>query len=223
MQHTKWFFSLSLLLVLSSYFYMCYQAPPTLPNSLSLTPAPLRIVLQPLGEIDPQYIQLARQELAAFYGAEVTLLTTQPLPDSAYYAPRKRYRASVLLKHLLLLRPSDSDYIVGLTAKDISTTKGEHYDWGILGLGYCPGKSCVVSTYRLRRSARDQHHVAQRFAKVILHEVGHNLGLRHCHQSTTCLMRDACGTIKTIDHESKGLCPNCQKLIAHKVLLPAPN
>lgn len=220
MKHLYWFCSLVALLAISSYLYVYYQAPQALPDAVRPIPAPLRIALQPLGQLDQKYTTLAQQELKAFYGADVHIFKAQPLPDSAYYAPRHRYRAPVLLRHLLQLCPIGYDYIVGLTAKDISTTKGEYYDWGILGLGYCPGKSCVVSTHRLRRSARNAAHVAERLAKVVLHEVGHNLGLRHCHASKTCLMRDACGTIKTVDEEGKELCAHCQRQIAHKVEIP---
>ena len=220
MRHLKWFFSISLCLLLGCYFYCYYQTPEVLPSIVRPAPPPLCIALQPFGQLDQRYIVLAKQELEDFYGVTVRVLDPQPLPDSAYYAPRKRYRAPILLRHLLKLCPDDCAYIAGLTAKDISTTKGKHHDWGILGLGFCPGRSCVVSTHRLKRSARDRAHIATRFAKVVLHEVGHNLGLRHCQQSNTCLMRDACGTIKTIDEEHKALCGGCQRAVAHKVVLP---
>lgn len=220
MKHLRWFLALVVGLMLSSYLFVYYQAPQVLPAPIRPTPKQLRIALQPLGPLDQQHIALAQQELKAFYGVDVPILPAQALPDSAYYAPRERYRAPVLLRHLLQVRPDDCDYVVGLTAKDISTTKGEHYDWGILGLGYCPGGSCVVSTHRLKRGARNSAHVAERLAKVVLHEVGHNLGLRHCQASNTCLMRDACGTIKTVDEEGKELCARCQRQIAHKVALP---
>lgn len=39
--------------------------------------------------------------------------------------------------------------MIGITQKDISTSKGQYADWGIMGLAYRPGNSCVASYYRL--------------------------------------------------------------------------
>lgn len=212
----RWIFIGLLILVWGTGGLHWHESPDT-----PMAPAPLRIALQPFGNLDEAYLTLAQQEVALFYGAEVRVLPPIPLPDSAYYTPRQRYRAPILLRHLLQHRPKNVDFIAGLTSKDISTTKGEYKDWGILGLGYCPGHSCVVSTYRLGRSARNTAHRATRFSKVLLHELGHNLGLKHCTHAEDCLMRDACGSIKTIDNESKHLCTVCQKQIAHRVILPS--
>lgn len=184
------------------------------------TPRQIHVALQPFGAFDPTYLALAQKEVQDFYGATVTVLPAIPLPDSAYYKPQKRYRASILLQHLRKLRPTQADYIVGLTRKDISITKDEHKDWGILGLGYRPGPSCVVSTHRLGRSARNEAHKAERFSKVLLHELGHNLGLKHCTHSEQCMMQDACGSIRTIDKETKQLCSVCRKAVARRVPLP---
>jgi archaemetzincin len=40
---------------------------------------------------------------------------------------------------------------MGLTNKDISEEKGKVFDYGIMGLAYQPGKSCVVSPFRLSK------------------------------------------------------------------------
>lgn len=109
-----------------------------------------------------------------------------PLPDAAFYAPRNRYRADSILRMLGAGGHSDT-VIVGLLSEDISTTKGAHADWGIMGLGYRPGPACVVSSFRLRKSRK-----ADQFYKVVIHELGHTQGLPHC-PDKTCFMRDAEG------------------------------
>ena len=45
---------------------------------------------------------------------------TIPFPDSAYYAPRQRYKADKLVKHLRHLQASNSELVVGFSPKDIS-------------------------------------------------------------------------------------------------------
>ncbi|MGB3008377.1 MAG: matrixin family metalloprotease, partial [Chitinophagaceae bacterium] len=89
---------------------------------------------------------------------------------------------------------------VGITMNDISTTKGDVFDYGVMGLGFMPGHACVASNFRLREK--------KNFFKVAIHELGHTTGLPHC-PDKTCYMRDAEGG----DHTNleKGFCPDCKK------------
>jgi len=117
---------------------------------------------------------------------------------------------------------SDSlDFVLGLTSKDISVTKKDKWgkiktptykyaDWGIMGLAYCPGTSCIVSTFRIQHSNPKTHFT--RFKKVAVHEFGHNLGLPHC-PDKTCVMTDAVESVKTIDNAKLALCNDCKNLL----------
>ena len=118
-----------------------------------------------------------------------------------------------LLKH----KPDSISYILGVTSKDISTTKrnsdgttktpeSKYSDWGIFGLGYRPGQSCVVSTFRIKHAEHDVF--VSRMEKISIHEIGHNMGLKHC-ETENCVMQDAVETIKTVDNVSNQLCTNC--------------
>ena len=64
----------------------------------------------------------------------------KPLPESAYYEPRKRYRAEKILEYLYSLRTDKNEKIVGLTSSDISTTKDPYDDWGIFGMALSQGQ-----------------------------------------------------------------------------------
>lgn len=132
------------------------------------------------------------------------------LPRDAWYAPRRRYRAERLLAFLnrRLEGAPRTTRVLGLTTVDISTTKGSIRDWGIFGLGELGGRSCVVSTFRLRRRARDDAHRTLRVVTTAVHEVGHTLGLDHCTEPA-CIMRDAHGSIATVD-SSTGVMPECR-------------
>jgi archaemetzincin len=96
-----------------------------------------------------------------------------------------------------------NDVTIGLTTKDISTTKGDKLDWGIMGLGYCPGNACVASSFRLKGINK-----LEKLFKVSIHELGHTFGLNHC-QIGNCLMRNAEGK----DHlnEMLDFCRACKQ------------
>lgn len=153
--------------------------------------------------------QLLQNILATYHCTVTEIYGIATLPGPAYYKPRNRYRASILLEHLHSY--SGYDRVIGITTKDISTTKNKVYDWGIMGLANCPGKSCVISTFRMKTANKPLFD--DRFIKVALHELGHTMGLPHCTFSSTCFMEAAEGSIKSVDRESRYLCTNCKKSI----------
>lgn len=137
-----------------------------------------------------------------------------PLPASAYYAPRRRYRAERLVAFLnerFADRPS-SERVLALTARDISTEAHGYADWGILGFGELGGRAAVVSSFRMRRRARSPEHALWRMTTTAVHEAGHVLGLPHCTEPR-CVMRDAEGTMDTVDAGDGSLGPGCRALL----------
>jgi len=132
------------------------------------------------------------------------LLPAVPIPAVAFYKPRNRYRADSLLKWLSP-KANINQKIVGITSKDISTTKGNNPDHGVMGLGAMGGKSCMISTFRLKKGSNEQ------LFKTVIHELGHNFNLPHC-SIEACYMADAKGK-NPLDKETD-FCPSCKtKLI----------
>jgi len=133
-----------------------------------------------------------------------------PLPAFAYHAPRRRYRAERLLEHLNREHQgtASSEKVLGLTSRDISTTTERFHDWGILGLADLGGRAAVVSSFRMRRRASGDR-ALRRMTTTAVHEVGHVLGLPHCDEPR-CLMRDAEGTMDTVDAGDGTLGPSCR-------------
>lgn len=178
--------------------------------SAAAAETPAEIALQPYGEVPAARIEVVRKGLEAAFGAKVAALPARPLPKEAWYAPRQRYRADALLDDLAEKSPENHPVVVGLTSKDISTTKGEHEDWGIFGLGQLDGRVCVVSTFRLGARGAGEAKLRERLRKVAVHECGHVMGLPHC-TAPGCVMADAEGTIDTVDGESGAFCEACRK------------
>lgn len=164
------------------------------------------IVIQPLGSFKAEQAKKVFKEIKAI-NPKVVLRSNISFPENSYYKPRNRYRADSIIKSLKDNIGKDS-VIVGLSNSDISTTKNGIKDWGVMGLGYRPGKACVVSDFRL--SVKNKN---QKFYKLVLHELGHTAGLPHC-AIKTCLMRDAEGG-NPLDEE-KDFCNNCKSFLKSK-------
>ncbi|MBD8347686.1 hypothetical protein [Dysgonomonas sp. HGC4] len=106
------------------------------------------ILIQPLGDFPASLVNSVCAKIKeinphAIIGSPIAL------PQSAYYTPRKRYRADSLLNFLYKTVDNKNVIVLGLTYKDISTTKGSYLDYGVMGLARRPGNTCVVSTSRL--------------------------------------------------------------------------
>ncbi len=167
------------------------------------------IAIQPLGEVQQVRLDIVKKGLEDAFGLKVETLKTKPLPKEAWYEPRSRYRADKLLNFLDDQTAAKYRIVIGLTSKDISTTKDEHEDWGIFGLGELGGRVCVVSTFRLNARGADEAKLRERMRKVAIHEIGHVMGLDHC-PTKGCVMRDAESSILTVDEESGKFCETCK-------------
>ncbi len=164
------------------------------------------IIVQPFNDLSTIETEYIFKKLKLINQATI-LRSSLPLPTQAYYKPRNRYRADSLIKYLKVFGNSDT-VVIGLTSKDISTTKGDKIDWGVMGLGYCPGNACVVSTYRLSEKNR-----LEQLYKVSIHELGHTQGLPHC-VTKTCFMRDAEGENPL--NEENDFCTSCKSFLKNK-------
>ncbi|TRW25746.1 matrixin family metalloprotease [Flavobacterium zepuense] len=176
----------------------------------------------PYEGISAKKVQDLKNAIEEYYGVSVQILPRQDLPQSAFITIKSpRYRADSLIKIQQRAIPKGVDYILGLTDKDISVTKRNsdgsvkmplwrYNDFGIMGLAYCPGNSCVVSGFRLKHKSKDIYF--GRFKKVVIHELGHNFGLPHC-SDKKCVMTDAVESIKTVDNANPALCASCKKKI----------
>jgi archaemetzincin len=161
------------------------------------------VVVQPFGSIDSNQLNKINSVLATIFDSVVTQESIS-LPAHAYYAARKRYRADSLIQYLAN-QAGKNEVVLGITDKDISSTKGVHADWGVMGLGFSPGSACIISSSRVKNKTD--------LYKVALHELGHTAGLPHCKENT-CYLRDADGGYPL--QEEKGFCNNCKKYLTNK-------
>jgi len=180
------------------------------------------IALQPIGHYDLQEILFIQQQVNSFFKLPVIVRNEIPMPLSFLNTTKsERYSADSIIKWLSHSTPDSVVSVVGVTHEDIFTTisdstghiKEPTYKygvWGIFGLGYCPGKSSVMSDYRLKTN--DIKKFQHRLRTVVIHEIGHNLGLPHC-KVKNCIMNDANERIQTVDNSADNYCDHCRKRI----------
>ena len=170
------------------------------------TSSGIMINIQPFKDLPDSCVNYVVKRLKTIY-PNITLKTAIPISKQAYYKPRNRYRADSLIRILGRTTPA-GEVTIGITSKDISDTKDQYPDWGVMGLGFCPGNACVVSTYRLSKK-----NLLDQLFKVAIHELGHTQGLPHC-PVKYCFMQDAEGKNST-DSETD-FCPKCKALLRSK-------
>lgn len=172
----------------------------------------LSIGVQPLGPYPQKEMRALKSYLEVEYApAKVTILQVKEIPQSAWYAPRSRYRADSILNWTYTQDYSGYDKILAVTNKDISVTKGKHVDWGVIGLAYIGGKPAIVSMHRLQKKGVSYQLTLARYLKSCKHELGHTLGLGHC-SSEGCVMKSYEGNLQNTDKSDGSFCRSCQFL-----------
>lgn len=174
-------------------------------------------MLVPLGDTDQQVVADLAATLRDRLRVQVTVTAHHDMPPAAWYAPRQRWRAEKILDWLDVLEVGPAWRVTAFTEQRISTTKGAVYDWGIAGLGSLGGRSSVLSAYYFRRIKQTSRARYRRYLdNLILHEVGHTLGLDHC-PLPRCIMADAKGkAIRAAKLSTNEFCPRCHhKLKPH--------
>ncbi len=136
----------------------------------------------------------------------------QPLLDDigfALDAGRDQYNSTSILKKLESCAPANALKVIAITDVDLFIPILTH----VYGEAQLGGKTCIVSTYRLKDSipVRTGISLPGRIVKEAIHEIGHTFKLLHC-KDNLCIMH-YCRTEKDVDKKSDHLCRYCKILL----------
>ena len=163
------------------------------------------VYIQPLGNVDAKYINTVKKSIESFYGFPCKVRPAVEHNTSLYGRSKTRYSADKILEHF-----KSEDLVIVVTERDIAIALNRsHPEYGIFGLSSMYQNDCVVSTFRLNRKSTNSEQIFERLSKITIHEIGHNLGLKHCYKDKSCLMSAANGTIAQIDFEKIHFCKTC--------------
>lgn len=174
---------------------------------------PPTIYFQPYGTFSQSEAEKLGDEMVAhlneMFEMEVKfkVLPNRVLADSLLNDARTRFRADKIC-HSLSTEADCNNIYIGLTKLDISTSVHGKKDYGVLGLSQLQEKTCVVSTYRVKRM--------QDLWKVACHEFIHAyFDYHHCPKDDpTCIMQQAKG--RPDFRNKEGLCAYCQSILSNK-------
>jgi archaemetzincin len=161
----------------------------------------------PLGDVKQKYLNHVKESISKFY-PNIKCVIDKPvkLTDDILAKSGTRYEASKILA-----KYNSKRNVILITEKDIAHFNRERNikEYGIIGLGLRPGKVCVVSTFRIKKSSK----FLSRLQKVSIHEIGHNLNIPHCENNRDCLMHAAEGSVRQIDREKIWICNECRNKV----------
>jgi archaemetzincin len=170
-------------------------------RNIAPKPSDFVLTIQPMGSVSKKTLKEVENAVGSTFNCKFRVDPAIPLPTRAWYAPRKRWLADVLVSQRSVSPERRTLFVV---SQDISRPAHGYENFGILGVGYANGNA-LVSTFRMRGDE-------VLLSKITVHELGHLFGLPHC-SNASCVMQDLKGRSATLEHSSS-FCPNCRAKIA---------
>jgi len=169
---------------------------------------PQLIILISYGQFDTDFLTSIADCVTKEYQLPVSV-EEKYIDLTNFYDPgRRQYDGNKLLKEIDSIYFFESIKRIGLFRVDLFIPILTY----IFGQAFLNGRTGIVSTYRLKNElygieANDKL-LLERFKKVIIHELGHTFGLKHCY-SPSCVMLSST-YMEDIDQKNTNLCVKCR-------------
>lgn len=162
------------------------------------------ITIIPLGNVDNSLLKAVGKSIDDFYGYDCVIGDKQDVTPDLLSRYGTKYDANKILNkfgttgHVLII----SEYQVIILERGVIETS-------VWGLANCPGRVCLASIYHLNSDSTELFY--ERVSKVCLHEVGHNIGYKHCTTTYKCIMNEVTRGLRELDGQEIWMCDDCKK------------
>lgn len=154
---------------------------------------PPQYYIVPISSFSEEDVIFAEEVLEAAFDVDYEILEAEAFPEDMYMPERGQYNGRRFLDYY---EHGGNDKTLYLTSENI-TRPDKNF---VFGIAYRPGTVALVSDYAMKG-------VKSRLAKTLIHETGHNYGLKHC-PKRKCVVSATDGNYD-IDCQDIFFCEDC--------------
>lgn len=170
----------------------------------------MKIYLAPLRFSNSALLSYVKEDLLHIF-KDVSIINIDVNIDKAYSREREQYFSTQIISEAIKNTGVLTGKIIFITDVDLYIPVFTF----IFGEAQLNGKHSVVSVCRLHEEfyseRTNDNLLKERTLKEVLHELGHNFGLKHC-VNWDCVMHSSSG-IEEVDIKGKNYCRDCEKKI----------
>ena len=173
------------------------------------------IILIKYGHFEKDCLDKVSNGIMREFNLTVVLKEGQIEVSEFYDAKRRQYDGNKLLKEVDFRYPGHRHKSIGLFQVDLFIPILTY----IFGQAYLNGRTGIASLSRLKNERYGMkpdiklHY--NRFCKVVIHELGHTYGLKHCY-NPICVMR-ASTYVEDLDQKKEFMCSQCKELLIESI------
>jgi len=160
------------------------------------------------GQFEKNLIKRIADDITVVLDYPVEIIESHMDLNGFYDPQRRQYDGNRLMKEMDFYLKPELFKVLGLFRVDLFIPILTY----IFGQAIFKGSTGIASLYRLRNEQygmkKDEKLLFQRFRKVIIHELGHSMGLVHC-LVPDCVMRSST-YVEDIDQKKHTFCPSCK-------------
>ena len=170
-----------------------------------------RIIVTPIGKVDPEFLRSISSAVRNNFHIKAEVGRKVSVPPDSYNALREQYNATAVLREMIVYKQGSSEILFGIIDADLYASKLNY----VFGEADPHAGVAIISLWRLRQEfygrPRDEQLLRARAVKEAIHELGHVYGLDHC-SHPECIMYFS-NSISDTDRKRAEFCDICKNTL----------